>query len=115
MQDKIDYQTAKKLFESRCPNRTKFPYEVFHLCGKDEVFLLVDIPLKEFNMPRITSAKVLKLIDIPNHDPIWVYFTRNIKIADGTHRTLAKVWRGDATTKAYFPQTHYDVYKLRNT
>ena len=133
----LDYKTAKELFESRCPNHTKFPYEAFHLCGEDEVFLLVDIPLKDLHFntavwdskqcSRTARVKILKLQNIPNHDPIWVFFMKfngqrwipkqsgKVNIADGVHRTTAKIWRGDVTTNAYFPQTHYDVYKLHTT
>ena len=130
----LDYKTARKLFRSRCPHHTEFPYKTFHLCEEDEVFLLVDIPLKEIINtkrlnPKTTNAKIRKLENIPNHDPIWVYFmkydgqqwvptqTGNIKIADGTHRTIAKIRRGDTITKAFFPQTQYIRYqasKLRN-
>ena len=117
---RIDYQTAENLFEVRCPHRAEFPYKL--LCKESDTFLLVNIPIVDLQFSETdwsrccskrSEAKVRVLQDISNHDPIWVYFRKRdkqIKIADGYHRTAAKVRNGITNTLALFPQTHYDRY-----
>ena len=112
----MDWETARALYQSRCPYRSKFPYR-----EKDK-FVEVEVSISDL-MPSVSSEeKILKLIDIPEHDPIWVAFMHldpriqkyypgyKLRIVDGNHRTEARRRKGLITTSAYFPQKHYKAY-----
>ena len=123
----MDYRTAKKLFTSRCPYNSVFPYT------ERDSFVQVTIPIRDIHFWSETARRgewwseysktvIQRLIEIPDLDPIWVKYLvfngrewkprwhKKMALVDGNHRTAAKIRRGDTTIEVFIPKKHYKAY-----